>query len=136
MRLKLPYPPSANTLKAIVRGRMVKTAKARQYAEACALLAKSQLGPGFKPLDGEVRLFVYVRRPRKQGDLDNTLKAIQDALKGILWVDDSQVVELHAYRNDDKVTPGVQVFVEPRILPFDGWGPTTDELKALDREDP
>ena len=108
-RLELPYPPSANTLKAIVRGRMVKTAKARQYAEGCALLAKSQLGPGFAPLTGPVALTVYVRRPARRGDLDNSLKAIQDALKGILWVDDSQVVELHAYRSDDKLRPGVVV---------------------------
>ena len=39
----------------------------------------------------------------------NSLKAIQDAWKGILWVDDSQVVELHAYRGDDKERPGVVV---------------------------
>lgn len=42
----------------------------------------------------------------------NSLKAIQDALKGILWVDDSQVVELHAYRSDDKERPGVVVTAE------------------------
>ena len=73
-RLELPYPPSANTLKTIVRGRMVKRAKARQYAEACALLAKSQLGPGFAPLTGPVALTVRVRRPARRGDLEKEAK--------------------------------------------------------------
>ena len=32
----------------------------------------------------------------KRPDLDNVVKAVKDAAKAVLWLDDSQVVELHA----------------------------------------
>lgn len=35
-------------------------------------------------------------RPVTKPDTDNYVKAIKDALKSVIWKDDSQVVELHA----------------------------------------
>jgi len=35
-------------------------------------------------------------RPVTKPDTDNYIKAIKDALKSVIWKDDSQVVELHA----------------------------------------
>ena len=37
-------------------------------------------------------------RPIARPDIDNTMKAILDAVKGILWRDDTQVVGLHTDR--------------------------------------
>jgi Holliday junction resolvase RusA-like endonuclease len=34
--------------------------------------------------------------PIVKPDLDNLLKSVKDAMKGILWIDDSQVVEIKA----------------------------------------
>lgn len=110
MILALPYPPTANLYWRVFRGRPVKSAKARDYQRTVALLAKSQLGTT-KPLEGDVSVVVSVYRPRKVGDLDNTLKVLLDALKGVVYVDDSQVAELVATRRDDKDNPRAVVTV-------------------------
>lgn len=39
------------------------------------------------------------RRPHvKRGDLDNVVKAVKDALNGLVWADDSQVYRIQAYK--------------------------------------
>jgi Holliday junction resolvase RusA-like endonuclease len=43
--------------------------------------------------------------------LDNTAKAVLDALRGQAFEDDSQVVELHMFRGDDKERPRCEVEV-------------------------
>ena len=58
-------------------------------------------------MDGPVALNLTVFRPRKSGDLDNYLKIMLDALQGFLYDNDSQIVEIHAYRQDDKDNPRV-----------------------------
>lgn len=106
MKLTLPYPPTLNNLKAVVRGRLITTKAAREYADTCQKLARLQ---GAKVLTGPVSVSVDVFRPRKAGDLDNTLKAAFDSLKGIAWEDDAQVVEIHARRMDDKHQPRIEL---------------------------
>lgn len=109
MRLTLPYPPSTNALYATVRGNRVKTKAARLYCEVCALTARRS---GMQPIVGPVRVTLDVFRPRRCGDLDNTLKSILDSLKGIAWQDDAQVEEIHARRHEDKVRPRVELAIE------------------------
>jgi crossover junction endodeoxyribonuclease RusA len=107
--LRLPYPPSANHFKVAVKGRMVLTQEARDYKEQAGWIAKSW---GITALECPVRLFVNVYRPRRQGDLDNSLKLILDTLTGIAYLDDSQVVEIHAKRFDDPSDPRVEITIE------------------------
>ncbi|WP_261806191.1 RusA family crossover junction endodeoxyribonuclease [Lapidilactobacillus luobeiensis] len=42
-------------------------------------------------------------RPTVKPDIDNYFKAVTDAVKGILWVDDNQIVEsfISKYYSDD-----------------------------------
>lgn len=105
MILALPYPPTANLYWRVVHGRPIKSKAAREYQTKVALLAKSSLGPFSRPLEGPVTVKLSVYRPRRLGDLDNTLKVILDALKGIAFIDDSQVVHIEAHRNDDAANP-------------------------------
>lgn len=130
MRLTLSYPPTANNLKAIVRGRMVKTAEARRYFQRVALEARTQ---GARPLAGPLCVSVTAYRPRRAGDLDNVLKASLDALKGIAWEDDSQIVELQALRLDDRANPRLVVTVEE--LPVSAPAPTPPERPSAKRRD-
>ena len=105
MNLTLPYPPSINHYWRVVNGRPIKSAEGRKYTTVAALMAKSQLGPGTKPLSGNLAVSVTVYRPKRIGDLDNTLKVLLDSLKGIAFEDDSQIVHIEAFRDDDAKNP-------------------------------
>lgn len=52
--------------------------------------------------------------PTTKPDLDNCVKAIFDAVNGIVWTDDVQVVGLRV-RKVYGATPGVQVIVSPYV---------------------
>ena len=67
---------------------------------------------GQAPLTGRIKLHADFFKRRKNphgkgwGDLDNFLKAVLDALNGIAYVDDVQVIQLSATKN----------FGEPKIF--------------------
>ena len=106
----IPYPPQVNHLYTVARGRKVKSAKGRAYCQRAAAVA---LAAGMRPVvEGGVRLRIDVYRPRRVGDLDNTLKAILDSIKGVGYADDRQVIEIHARRFDDAENPRAVVTVE------------------------
>lgn len=53
-----------------------------------------------------------VRQHTKKPDLDKLVRALKDALKGVVWVDDSQVVSLSATKEyADNAPVGVHVIV-------------------------
>jgi len=116
MRLTLPYPPSANrywrTTARIIRGKPVvqtyPSPEAKAYKVAVARIAAAA---GWRPFDGDVELRLTVYRPLKRGDLSNRIKVLEDALNGIAYADDDQVVRLTADRKDDKDNPRVEVEV-------------------------
>ena len=66
-----------------------------------------------RPTAAPVRLdAVFHLHGARRGDLSNLVKAVEDALNGVVWVDDRQVVELHAWilecgKDDEKVEVGV-----------------------------
>lgn len=67
------------------------------------------------PLTSEVALTLTVRVPKKRGrpaDFDNYAKIFCDAANGLLWKDDSQVVEAHVYVRRNSEEPGLGVVVE------------------------
>lgn len=114
--LVLPYPPSVNRLyRTIVRGRRAMPIKS---AEHRAYMAALVLGTDVEPWPLETRLSVSLRlyRPRRIGDIDGPIKALFDGLNGRAWVDDSQVVELHVQRLDDKARPRVEVSISEAAL--------------------
>lgn len=108
IRLVLPYPPSANNYWRSItirgQGRVIVSAEARAYKAAVTALAR-----GYHPLTGPLELLVRVYRPRRVGDLDNTLKVLADALKGACFEDDSQIERIRAERYDDKTDPRAEL---------------------------
>ena len=108
-RLTLPYPTSANRYWRNVRGRMVRSAEATAYKKHIGRLC---MAAGIEPLTGNVRLVLDLYRPQRSGDLDNFLKVLGDALIGWAYIDDKQIIEIHARRFDDKDNPRVEVTVE------------------------
>lgn len=63
-----------------------------------------------EPVAVTVRAFFPDARWR---DLDNTFKCL-DGAKGVVWHDDSQIVEMHVYLAVDRARPRLEVVVELR----------------------
>lgn len=101
--LTLPVPPSANKYWVYTGRRVVTSPEARAYKDEVALLARGDI------IRGHVALNVSVFRPAQRGDLDNYLKIMLDALQGILYENDDQITEIHAFRYDDKDNPRVEL---------------------------
>ncbi len=55
----------------------------------------------------------FWRGDERRCDIDNLIKAILDALNGIVWEDDVQVRAVHAYRDYDNDRPRVEISVGP-----------------------
>lgn len=107
-RFTLPWPPSANRYWRNVRGHTVVSSEARDYKLRAAWEARIAVD---EPLSGNVILTMDFYRPRKSGDLSNRIKVLEDALNGVAFNDDKQVIEIHARRFDDKHNPRVEVEV-------------------------
>ena len=101
------------------RGTFVQTytdAKTIEYETRVATKERQEIGSS-EPLKGHLNVFLYLRytippsytKKRKEGclngfeypkriDLDNVYKSITDAMNGIVYVDDSQIVETHIFK--------------------------------------
>ena len=85
------------------RGRrfLSKEGKDTKYAIGLELLAMGKFEPSEAPV--ALNVIFYVKNNR--ADLDNMLKALLDCLTGILYKDDSQITELHIFKEIDKDNP-------------------------------
>lgn len=113
--------------------RLYDPAKVKRYKQALGALAKERINddPTF-PLEGPLRVELKFFRPVQQSlsqkerarrlsgahrptvkpDLSNLLKSLEDALNGIVWVDDSQIVEeelCKSYSENPHVEMGVSL---------------------------
>ena len=101
IRLILPYPVSANRYWRVFGGRVVHSAEARSYRNVVQLKAREKR---VCPMAGDVAVHVALcPELTKKGvasqtrlDLDNCLKVALDALQGIAFNNDKQVVKLVA----------------------------------------
>ena len=119
------------------RGNFVATYtpdKTRKYEEEVRKVATTAM-KGQEPLETPLNVYIYIRlpipqsyskkrteaclegleRPTKKPDLDNYAKAIMDSLNGIVYADDSQVVELHVTKVY-ATTPAVEIAVSENLL--------------------
>lgn len=103
IRLTLPEPPSSNRYWRVFRGRAVKSRHAREYIETVAAAFDAQATNAERealPLTGPVAVTLAWHRGARRGDLDNRLKVVCDSLAGLLYVNDRQIIELHASRHE------------------------------------
>lgn len=70
--------------------------------------------PGFSLLDVTLHVDLdFFLGNKRRVDLDNLSKGVLDGLKGVLFVDDSQVVELHLRKFIDARNCGVRIKIKP-----------------------
>lgn len=62
-----------------------------------------------EPFGSFVGVKVTLYRARKSGDADGPIKALFDALQGVAYRNDNQIVAYHVYRRDDPKNPRVEV---------------------------
>jgi Holliday junction resolvase RusA-like endonuclease len=62
-------------------------------------------------LEGSLRYSVWFYGLRANSDLDNGIK-MMDAFNGVLWVDDRQICEIHAYRMPKDGNDRTEITVE------------------------
>lgn len=115
IKLVLPVPVSANSY---WRSRVVQATgrnpMAVVYLSAQAKAYKAvvkKIGANCEPLRGPVRLTARVFRARRAGDLGNAEKVTSDALAGVAFIDDAQIVEHHWYQDLDRDNPRVEIEV-------------------------
>jgi crossover junction endodeoxyribonuclease RusA len=93
----LPWPPSVNTYWRNFNGRMIISAKGREYRETVG--DQMTLQKMVKHYTGLLRVEIEAFRPdKRRRDLDNLLKATLDGLAYAgVYEDDSQIVDLRIY---------------------------------------
>ena len=100
------------------RGKFVTTYtdnKTRTYESKIKDIAMGAMGASM-PLTTPLEAFIYIsypvpasysktrkadclantERPNKKPDIDNVVKAVCDSINGVVYVDDTQIVDLHA----------------------------------------
>ncbi|MGB1284980.1 MAG: RusA family crossover junction endodeoxyribonuclease [Aggregatilineales bacterium] len=112
IQLTLPYPPSTNTYYRYYRKRVVISAHGRQYKRDVAFICKQG---GVTPLSGSIIANVKVFQPTRRGDLDNKFKALFDALNGLAYDDDRQIMEIHAWKYVDNGNPRIEIELLQRV---------------------
>jgi Holliday junction resolvase RusA-like endonuclease len=108
--LVLPYPPSANSYWRSAPGLgMVPSKEAQIYRGAVNMvIARSRT----RPIFGPCRVYLRVYRPRAPATSTTALKVLLDALRGFAYLDDAQVVRIHADLDDDAQNPRVVINLE------------------------
>lgn len=96
----LPWPPSVNAYWRTFRGRMIISAKGREYRKAVA--DQVALQGAAKHYAGKMIVEIEAWRPdKRRRDLDNLFKAALDGMTNAgVWDDDSNIVDLRIYWAD------------------------------------
>lgn len=112
LSIVLPYPPTANHIWKVARGRIILTERGRMYRRAVAMSVLAQLGLS-KAIQCDLVMVIEAMPPdRRRRDIDNIQKATLDALTHAkVWKDDSQVRDLRTYFGDRSASGLLNVWI-------------------------
>lgn len=100
IRLELPYPPSVNSYWRANGHRRYISKEGVAFTNEVSLIVKTQKPKTFGDKQVAISVMIHPRSKRKF-DLDNTLKAILDALmKAGMYDDDSQIEYIEIARGE------------------------------------
>ena len=112
--LSLPYPPSTNRLTRYGNGKAYASPQAQAWKQQAAWVAKAA-GVRVTALPVAVAILLHPKAnkdgsaSKRRIDLDNAIKATLDALNGVAWLDDRQVIRLAAEVSDPLEHGGLTV---------------------------
>lgn len=94
------------------KGRFLPT-KSGVFRQVFATIAKAQFKRDL--FTGALKISIHFYKPKKitsrvYGDIDNLEKAILDALNGVIWEDDGQIIEMHSFKHYG--TPKIEIDIE------------------------
>lgn len=93
-------------------GRVYTTGKTADYEKAIRSLLLASVGFGNVDKDSSFALRCVFYRPNRQRiDCDNMIKAVSDAATGVVWADDSQVMEVVGRTFLASETPHVEILI-------------------------
>ena len=109
MRLSLPFPPTVNTYRAVVRNRLITSKKGREYKQT--VIGSVGL---VDTLEGRLSVVMMIHPPdKRRRDLDNLTKPLLDALQEAgVYADDSQIDKLLIRRCETIKGGRVDVLIE------------------------
>ena len=93
-------------------------ARSQHFKKTLAYIAKAQM-KGKPPITGRLKVDIELCRnvkvdSKRYGDVDNHLKAIFDALNGITFTDDAQIIEVKCAKFKGK-EPYIRIIIEEII---------------------
>jgi crossover junction endodeoxyribonuclease RusA len=107
----LPWPPSVNRMwRNTPAGTLLSSIGRAYFKRAFSALPHTRTDPHAGRL--AVTLYLYGPAANDTYDIDNRVKAVFDACThGKVWLDDSQVDELHLYRSPSPKDARVRVLI-------------------------
>jgi crossover junction endodeoxyribonuclease RusA len=94
----LGWPPTVNSYYSCTKHGLHMSKKGRLYADDSAVMMREQNVPRVGGIGVSLAIVMYPPDKRKR-DLDNHMKALQDAItKHEVWDDDSQIHQLYVFR--------------------------------------
>jgi crossover junction endodeoxyribonuclease RusA len=110
--LTIPGNPIPKARPRVVDGRAFTPSRTKEYEALVREYARVAWG-NREPWAGPVALtMLFFRATAHRADLDNLVKAVTDALQGVVYDNDAQVAILHAERYIDRDDPRVEILVE------------------------
>ena len=105
--LTLPLPPSVNHMYLPRRGGGRRLSPDAAAWKQAAYFAALEVFPD--ALTGEIEVVYDFYFPDRRPDIDNCLKALNDALQGAAYLNDRQIMKITASKYLDKRNPRVEV---------------------------
>lgn len=110
-------------------GRMYTPAKTKQFEQDFGFMARAKARKdGVRiPYAGSLRLSVMIHAAQVPADIDNYVKAIMDALNGVIYADDRQVIGLNATLLRNAKQPHIELRLEPVEEEQEPEGPSFED---------
>lgn len=105
----------------VMSGQPPRTGPLEVYLRFVMPRPKSHLRKGKAQTDGWRLLPFAPRKHTSKPDVDKLARAVLDALTGVCWCDDAQVIAVHAeksYAYRATPTPGVHAIIRPATAPL------------------